>query len=262
MGKASILYLPYQFKVLFLQSFRPLPRPGAYNCVPCGEGMTCPALSQLVTGKKWRWISKVKLPEVEQPKPWKLVGRSFFCGTFSWGGAHLDPETSSYQSKHYWLAPQKNDNFLERTSLFEKYDTKRPSWSCREMGGNFSNCGNTVPQLEVDLERGASDVGEEFVPQINSGYFSTKNAPTEVWGWWMLRLWPGESPVTWGCFRKPKFRKEGETKCEVASRISSNCITSWWYYPCSWPRNASEKWLRLGHLKVLGCLFFFPDVRM
>lgn len=49
------------------------------------------------------------------------------------------------------------------------------------MGGNFS-------QLEVDLERGASDVGEEFVPQINSGYFSTKNAPTEVWGWWMLRL--------------------------------------------------------------------------
>ena len=25
--------------------------------------------------------------------------------------------------------------------------------------------------------------------------------------------------------------------------------------------NASEKWLRLGHLKVLGCLFF-PDVRM
>lgn len=33
---------------------------------------------------------------------------------------------------------------------------------------------------EVDLERGASDVGEEFIPQINAGYFATLDAPTEV----------------------------------------------------------------------------------
>ena len=35
----------------------------------------------------------------------------------------------------------------------------------------------------MDLERGASDVGEDFVPQIEAGYFAPLDAPTEV-SWW------------------------------------------------------------------------------
>ena len=191
MGKASILYLPYQFKVLFLQSFRHLPRPGAYNCVPCGEGMTCPALSQLVTG---RWISKVNSPRLNSQNPENWLEEVFFMGDFL-------EEVHILILKHLPTRASTSDWRPKRMTIFwselpfsKKYDTKRPSWSCREMGGNFS-------QLEVDLERGASDVGEEFVPQINSGYFSTKNAPTEVWGWWMLRLWPRKNHQ-WlgGCF--------------------------------------------------------------
>ncbi len=33
---------------------------------------------------------------------------------------------------------------------------------------------------EVDLERGESDVGEAFTPQILAGYYTATSAPTEV----------------------------------------------------------------------------------
>ena len=32
----------------------------------------------------------------------------------------------------------------------------------------------------MDLERGESDLGEDFTPAILEGYYTTANAPTEV----------------------------------------------------------------------------------
>ena len=59
----------------------------------------------------------------------------------------------------------------------------------------------------MDLERGASDVGEDFVPQIEAGYFAPLDAPTEV-SWWIFGLGSFglslmENWATWGfvfCF--------------------------------------------------------------
>ena len=36
-------------------------------------------------------------------------------------------------------------------------------------------------KIEVDLERGESDLGETFLPQILAGYYTPTSAPTEVW---------------------------------------------------------------------------------
>lgn len=142
--------------------------------------------------KKWRRISKGNSPRLNIQNPENWLEEVFLWDNFlrrctSWSWNIFLPEQALL------IGAPKEWQF-SGVNFSKKYDTKRPSWSCREMGGNFS-------QLEVDLERGASDVGEEFVPQINSGYFSTKNAPTEVWGWWMLRLWPRKNHQ-WlgGCF--------------------------------------------------------------
>ncbi len=48
------------------------------------------------------------------------------------------------------------------------------------------------PPTEVDLERGESDLGEAFTPQILAGYYTPFDAPTEVGGFsgwiWVLQI--------------------------------------------------------------------------
>lgn len=78
---------------------------------------------------------------------------------------------------------------LGKLSYFHKN-----TWTCfnRKFHGPYGNstnkgfstgCFTTVVlggSAEVDLERGESDVGEEFTPQILAGYYTARSAPTEA----------------------------------------------------------------------------------
>ena len=54
---------------------------------------------------------------------------------------------------------------IQQTKVFPRVASPRSFW-----GGS----------AEVDLERGESDVGEEFTPQILAGYYTARSAPTEA----------------------------------------------------------------------------------
>lgn len=49
----------------------------------------------------------------------------------------------------------------------------------KKIHGLFHHC-RLGGSAEVDLERGESDVGEAFTPQILAGYYTARSAPTEA----------------------------------------------------------------------------------
>ena len=60
-------------------------------------------------------------------------------------------------------------------------------------------------KTEVDLERGESDLGEAFTPQILPGYYTDTSAPTEVWFF-------GRTP---GCFKYWWWTKP----CQINAKV-------------------------------------------
>ena len=65
---------------------------------------------------------------------------------------------------------------LEKASLLKPWDSlldDENSWDLSR--------GRWFEKTEVDLERGESDLGETFLPQILAGYYTPTSAPTEVW---------------------------------------------------------------------------------
>ena len=69
----------------------------------------------------------------------------------------------------FWKIQDKMAVQLEKASLLKPWDSLHLSR------------GRWFEKTEVDLERGESDLGETFLPQILAGYYTPTSAPTEVW---------------------------------------------------------------------------------